>query len=1009
MQKSTLLRPAVLFVLFFFSGLSGLIYEATWSHYLKLFLGHSAHAQTLVLIIFMGGMALGAWLASRWVAKWKNLLLVYAIIEAVIGVAAIVFHRVFVGATDVAYAAIIPALESAWAVGLFKWSLAATLILPQSVLLGATFPLMSGGMIRRFPQQPGASLAMLYFTNSLGAAIGVLVSGFWLMERVGLPGGLLTGGIINVLIALFVWLLARDRPETAPREAKSRREASGVGFWRLMLLTSFVTGLASFIYEIGWIRMLSLVLGSSTHAFEIMLSAFILGLAFGGLWLRRRIDGLSDPLRFLGIVQIIMGVCALTTVVAYNSSFDAMRLIMESLARTPSGYSLFNVASHAIALAVMLPATFCAGMTLPLITYLLLRDKHGEQSIGMVYAANTVGAIVGVILAVHIGLVWLGLKGVIAAGAAMDMTLGIVLLWKATKQQTRWVPATGLVVTVVALAAVLIGIRFDVHKMASGVYRTGAIGTPQNEEIVFHRDGKTATVSLLKDRDGLTILTNGKPDASINLRPGAMVDHDEPTMMLAGIIPLVLKPDARTIANIGIGSGLTSATLLSSPDVARVDTIEIEPLMIEAAKGFRARTEPVYSDPRSRFHIDDAKTFFSANRSRYDVIVSEPSNPWVSGVAGLFSEEFYRRARGHLTSGGMFVQWVQLYEMEVELVASIIKALSSNFADYRLYGSNEGDLIIVAVREGKVPVATEAAFARPHIVETLKRIGVATLSDFRLREIGDRTLLEPMFASYSIPSNSDYFPVLDLGAVRARFLRSHASGLILLTRHPLPVLEMLAKQSIGDDRPPTPGVHFSRSVAAYRARLAPKVYQEGKVGIDEMLDQESVRHLLFARHLASACGGTANTVLWLESVFQIMNGTVPYHRQTAEKLWGVLRTSDCHKRLDPLQREMFALLGAVARRDAAQMAQLAESLLSRGAVASHYREYVLTAGVLGRVAVGQPAEARAIWVKYRAGIAGLPLALRLLLAHAGKQTAHSDAGTARAPGSDVQPKLPSPG
>src|SRR5260221_8254164 len=178
---------SVFFLLFTVSGFAGLIYESIWSHYLKLFLGHAAYAQTLVLALFMGGMAIGSWLCSRWSQRWRNLLRGYAAAEAMIGLAALLFHPIFVAATDSAYANILPALGGESSAALFKWTLAGLLILPQSLLLALTFPLISAGLVRRHPAAPGESLAMLYFTNSLGAPIGLLASGIFMITSLGLP------------------------------------------------------------------------------------------------------------------------------------------------------------------------------------------------------------------------------------------------------------------------------------------------------------------------------------------------------------------------------------------------------------------------------------------------------------------------------------------------------------------------------------------------------------------------------------------------------------------------------------------------------------------------------------------------------------------------------------------------------------------------------------------------------------------------------------------------------
>src|SRR5580658_6838929 len=208
-------RRRFLLGVFVVSGFSGLIYESIWSHYLKLFLGHAAYAQSLVLAIFMGGMALGSWVIARYSFRIRRLLLAYVVVEAVIGVLGLLFHSTFLAAYDFSFATAIPALPSALWIHVYKWSLGSLIILPQSVLLGMTFPLISGGLIRRWPDRPGETLATLYFTNSLGAALGVLVSGFILIGAVGLPGTMLTAGLMNVVLALSVWAAVRGQQEPA--------------------------------------------------------------------------------------------------------------------------------------------------------------------------------------------------------------------------------------------------------------------------------------------------------------------------------------------------------------------------------------------------------------------------------------------------------------------------------------------------------------------------------------------------------------------------------------------------------------------------------------------------------------------------------------------------------------------------------------------------------------------------------------------------------------------------
>ncbi|MBS1216548.1 MAG: Spermine synthase [Proteobacteria bacterium] len=721
---------SVFFALFTLSGFAGLIYESLWSHYLKLFLGHAAYAQTLVLALFMGGMAIGAGLASRASARWGNLLRGYAIAEALIGIAAIAFHTVFVLATDAAYGQVLPALGSEPIAATFKWTLAGALILPQSILLGMTFPLMSAGIIRRHPERPGETLAMLYFTNSLGAAAGVLAAGFVLIEHLGLPGVMRAAGVLNLGLAAAVWLLAPGRDPQPVVNASGESIGAGRSVsYRLLLAVAFLTGLASFIYEIGWIRMLALVLGSSTHSFELMLASFIAGLAFGGLWVRKRIDALGSPLRFLGVVQVAMGLAALATLPLYGYMFDLMQAVMKGLARTDSGYAMYLAASNGIALLVMFPATFFAGMTLPLITFMLFSGRYGERAIGAVYASNTLGSIAGVVLAAHVAMPLLGLKGMISAGAAVDVALGLVLLHLASRGSPAF--AIAALASLAAFAAVVSGVSLDEYRMASGVFRRGQIYSEKDAELRFYKDGKTTSVALMQFDEGLSLRTNGKSDGAINLGPGARIS-DEVTMVMTAALPLAHKPDAKRAAVIGIGTGLTTHTLLANLALERVDTIEIEPAMAEAARGFAPRNSGAFADPRSHIVFEDAKTYFSTRNEQYDIIISEPSNPWVSGVSSLFTTEFYRLVRRYLKPGGVMVQWFQLYEIDASLIASVISALAGNFPDFAIYAATDSDLPVIPLLEGapsprplsfdggdyveRIEIARRAAYARDFLL-----------------------------------------------------------------------------------------------------------------------------------------------------------------------------------------------------------------------------------------------------------------------------------------------------
>ncbi len=978
----SLLPPrAAFYLLFTASGFAGLVYESIWTHYLKLFLGHAAYAQSLVLIVFMGGMAAGSAWAGRRSTRIRNPLLWYAAVEAIVGLFALAFHVVFNTVTDWSYATLLPALGSEWAGLAAKLVVSCLLILPQSILLGMTFPLMSTGLVRAHPSSGGESVAMLYFTNSLGAAVGVLVSGFVLIAAVGLPGTLQTAGAINLVLAAVVWFLAR--PVANPAVAASGDEDPGAA--TLLLAVAFFTGLASFIYEISWIRMLSLVLGASTHSFELMLSTFIFGLALGGFAMRKRVDSSANPERLLGIVQVVMGLLALSTLLVYDRCFELMEYLMKGLARTEAGYFFFNLTGQGIAALVMLPATICAGMTLPLITGVLLRRGAGESAIGKVYAANTLGAIVGVLLAVHIGLPVLGLKGAMVAGALVDAALGLALLYRFGAGRPLAIAAGACVALFIP---VTLAFELDANKMTAGVFRYGELSGSRDARILFNRDGKTATVHLVEYPSATSIRTNGKSDGSINMDKDGERGSDEITMILTGAIPLALKPDAKSAAVIGIGTGLTMHTLLQSLAIETVETVEIESAMAEAARGFVPRNSSAFADPRGAILIDDAKTFFSTRNRHYDIIISEPSNPWVSGVSSLFTREFYKRVKNHLNPGGMLVQWFQLYEIDPSMLASVMLALGEQFPHYSIYAPSDHDLLIVA-SQSPVPTQVDArVFEHPGVAKELWSIKVLTAGDLDARYLGNRASLSPLFASYGIAPNSDYYPVLDLNAAKNRFMEKSSAEIVALTNAAVPVLEML------DTAPPRRPVNpLFRGAAAFErvenTRLA--VYArdyllQAEVPEPERIASSFEKDLELSKFRLIECRDPRDRDVWLHGLLRIAQQVNPYlPAADTVRVWDRIGASPCFAGLHDFQKQWIGLFRAVAARDAPRMAELGTKLISSQTdLGSDAREYLLLAAMTGHVVAKQPNAAALLWANYLDKIprAAAKPAFRLLRCHA---------------------------
>jgi spermidine synthase len=960
MQTPDLVRRRFLLAVFVVSGFTGLIYESIWSHYLKLFLGHAAYAQTLVLAIFMGGMALGSWAVAYYSSRIRQLLWGYVCVEGLIGVLGIVFHKAFIAATNFSFAAVIPALSTTWLIHAYKWSLAALLILPQSVLLGMTFPLISGGLIRRWPARPGETLATLYFTNSLGAAIGVLVSGFVLINLVGLPGTILTAGLLNIALALVIWAAVRGQSEPAAARATASAPSRGKdGLARWFTVAAFLTGAASFMYELGWIRMLSLVLGSSTHSFELMLSAFIFGLAFGGLYVRRRIEQIRDPVAYVAYVMIAMGALAALTLPAYNLTFDFMAWFLGTSARTANGYAAFNGISQLIAALIMIPATFCAGMTLPLLTQELMRRGTGERAIGTIYSANTLGAIVGVLVTIHVLMPLIGVKGVILGGAGIHMGLGLSRLFASRHFPSRR-SGIALAICVGVFGFALFVVNLDPVRMASGVYRTGSAALPDGATVTYLRDGKTATISLVQLGGVVTIATNGKPDAGIQMGPGEPT-VDESTMVLAAAIPLSMQPHPARVANIGFGSGLTTHTLLTSALVKRLDSIEIEPLMVEAARrGFGPRISNVFADPRSHIEYEDAKTFFASTREPYDLIVSEPSNPWVSGVATLFSDEFYSRITHHLAADGYFVQWMQIYETNLGVVASVIKALAPHFGAYAIYNTDDLDILIIATRGAALRAGDDQLLQSRQLRAELSRVGVQSVADIQSRKIGDNLTIGPLLQSLPVPANSDFYPFVDLNAPRLRYMRENALELPALTLLPIPFLELL-----DGGAPRRSTAEPSSSSVLVRDRLVRRALEVDRAVLSgnlDNLDPQSAAYLAHIDASGARCAAQDAQDDWAIAVRNISDYTAAYLTAgELEGIWNKVSSSPCYPRVSEDQRSWADLLTAIARRNAPDIVKFGTVLLGRqSANSADDLAYLTTVIAAASVRMGNIEQARNI-------------------------------------------------
>lgn len=999
MQKTPQISPrisaTIIMFLFLCSGFSGLIYESIWTHYLKLLLGHSAYAQTLVMTIFMGGLAIGAWITSQYIYKIKSLLLTYAFVEIVLGLFAFFFHDIFQFFNNFLFLSlpgtnVTPTLFSS-----IKWSGAILLILPQSILLGTTFPLISSGLLQISDKQEhsGNKFSLLYFSNSFGAAIGALVSGFVLIQAYGFPGTIKTAGWINIFVGLSIIFLTKiikthKKNHLITQTVNSTIEKNNL--YLLIMASAFFTGMASFCYEIAWIRMLTLVLGATTHAFELMISAFILGLALGSFWIKQRIDNLVSPIKTLAVIQILMAISALLTLIFYDKMFDLMVFFLEALNKSEPGYTLYLFINHFFALLLMLPATFFAGMTLPLMTNILYTKQKNERVIGHIYSINTLGAIVGIIFSINIIPV-IEVQGVINAGALIDITIAIALLSYIffNTQKLKL-----LIYTITPLVIIIIVNQFNVLnplKIASSVFRSTGFKEIDSAKNMFHRDGKLSTVDITRYSSGaVTLTTNGKPDASVNLY-GTTPTVDESTMILMGALPLAINPQIKNVANIGMGSGQTVQSLLSYKNISRVDTIEIEQGVIDALPEFKIYSQLARYDKRSHIFIDDAKSFFATRNQKYDLIISEPSNPWVSGTSSLFSTEFYRNIKNNLTETGIFSQWLQLYEINLDDLAPVFKALSENFENYVVYNSNSTDILIFASNKIQLNKLSQEIFNSSRSQALLHRIKIRTIDDLKARYIGDKKTLQPLFNTYPTPITTDYYPKLDYSAAKSLFMQESAVELTDLNNYIYPVAKYLDQNHSTKTLKVLNDIYFQKTIIVNNARHILNVIKNNDINNLPKNSPVLLKELSYLINKTSSYGSnTYGEQALINILFGIAKETLPHIEQDSQKiLWDKIEQKICCKNSSSKIHQWISLHKANALKQYDVAFKLASKILSQtNTVRSQDKtEYLVTSILFSSLKTGNVEHAKKLWKRFSKIYKeqkNIPISLRLLMSHINK-------------------------
>lgn len=755
-----------LLILFFFSGACGLVYELLWLRLLSLTFGSTTQAVSAVLSAFMLGLAVGSWAGDRWLAG-SDLPLgrAYAVLEAGIGVLGLLSAFAFrlVEAAYVAAARGGAVSEGGLTALRFALSLAAMLV--PTGLMGATVP-----VVTRFVRAPGeelsGALGRLYAANTSGAALGTLAVGFALLPALGVERSIALAATGNLLIAALAWRLPAAPRARANEAARAPSPGASRTAPVFALAAAFLCGFTALGFEVLWTRLLSLTFGSSIYAFTLILAVFLGGIALGGFVYQRRLAARAAPLALLGALLVGLGASAL----AVGRLLEYLPLAYTALFGLNRSFAAFQAAQLALAGALLLVPAALFGAALPL-SCRLLADRPG--SLGRLYAWNTCGAILGSALT---GFVLIGGLGLQASGvllALLDGAAGLAALWVGLPRRAR---ARGLIPAAAVLALLLAAqSRWNEQAMAGAFIYAGSFDPSRPlfaqwrdwlrrlRPVAFYEENSYGTVIVRGDpsRRDLTLVVNGKPDASSSL-------DDMTTQILLAHIPALLHPSPKTGLVIGLGSGVTAGSLARYP-LERIDVAEIDPGVVAASALFDDLNGRPLQDPRVRLIRNDGRHHLLVCDARYDVIISEPSNPWISGVSNLFTREFYELVRARLAPGGIFCQWIHFYGLSPEQYRTVLRTYQSVFPHATLWQSYlwAGDTLLVA---GDRPLSIDYARLRAALAQTgvradLARVGLGAPADVAAKFLlGERRL-----AAFSGPGplNTDDRPLIELGAPRA--------------------------------------------------------------------------------------------------------------------------------------------------------------------------------------------------------------------------------------------------
>ena len=742
----------LLVLLFIGSGCAALIYEIVWFQLLSLIIGSSAVSLGVLLGTFMGGMCLGSLFFSRFVSQRQHPLRVYAMLELAVGAFGLLVLWLLPYAGGLYFALALHGMTDLLVRGLF----CAICLLPPTLLMGATLPAIAR-WVETTPEGV-AWLGFFYGGNIAGAVLGCVLAGFYLLRVHDMSFATYTAVGIDLAVALASLALSRA---TTYRSAEVETNAArpsvfliAPGAWPVYVTTA-LSGATALAAEAVWTRLLSLLLGATTYTFSLILAAFLLGLGIGSSVGSAISRNLKDPRVALGICQLL-----LTASIAWAAYSMTRQLpywpVSPGLAISPTYTFQIDLVR---CLWAVLPAACLWGASFPLALAAVGRGADDPaRLVGTVYAANTVGGIVGALLGSLLIIAWLGTQTsqrILIAVAALSAIVVLVPAAAAAAERLR-INRRGLVWSLATAVAAVLFIRSvpPVPPLLVGYGRWFATRLDNANDFIYVGEGMTASVAVSQLSNGVLNYHNaGKVQASSE-------PQDMRLQRMLGHLTTLLPPHPGSVLVIGCGAGVTAGAVSIDPALGSETIAEIEPLVPKVvSKYFGAYNFNVVTNPKVHIEIDDARHFILTTKQKFDAVTSDPLDPWVKGAATLYTQEFFDVVKEHLNPGGVVTLFVQLYESSPEAVKSEIATFFKAFPNGVVFGNtNNGggyDLVLVG-QNGPMHIDVDSIDQRlaspqyAQVAASLREIGFNSATDLFSTFAGNEPMLRPWLADAQI-------------------------------------------------------------------------------------------------------------------------------------------------------------------------------------------------------------------------------------------------------------------